>query len=565
MNCGIYYRVSTAAQDLDVQKNALPSFAKQRQWNIVGEYEDDGVSGSSIEARQGFKQLLASMRKGEFQVLVVNEISRITRAESAAERGLIIDLLIQHRITLSAPMEMDIDPNTPIGERYLQDAFWMAKQERLNIARRMAKGRGRKMELGIPMYRGDQYGRRFKVEKPTGDPRTWKLHWEITDPEKIDRVRRAGLHMIHTHCGWRKAADYVGGISHKTLRQVIINQGGSAMIQRNACYSLNIEESFSFKVPEEYRIFDDATRQKILDVAHENDKYGRGRTPKYLFLLRRILLDHRTGRAVEAHPKSKGQCRRYRLRLPTYHPSGRKFRYIQATILENAVMEALAECLGWSKKFQAAVYGGESEEARRRVLKREVDELKAEIGALEVKLGRLLDDKAEGYRSEKARAVNEEKIASLDRRLAKLESAQKIKKKELSGIPVPSEIEAVRQTVIGTLFASSGSKEKFKKHLLGLPFKKKVKILREIFKGKDGDGTRYAVYLDMLEEDGYRVRLYGNLGFRGLWDIDSEGYLISHDEDGNIVRVKNDRVFLESCNCNSTQKYGHPSPDQGRC
>ena len=51
----IYTRVSTAMQidgySLDAQKSKMKAFADYNEYEIVGEYEDAGKSGKSIEGR----------------------------------------------------------------------------------------------------------------------------------------------------------------------------------------------------------------------------------------------------------------------------------------------------------------------------------------------------------------------------------------------------------------------------------------------------------------------------------------------------------------------------------
>ena len=55
-----YTRVSTAIQvdgySLDAQKNKMKAFAEFNDYEIVGEYEDAGKSGKSIEGRIQFNQ-----------------------------------------------------------------------------------------------------------------------------------------------------------------------------------------------------------------------------------------------------------------------------------------------------------------------------------------------------------------------------------------------------------------------------------------------------------------------------------------------------------------------------
>jgi DNA invertase Pin-like site-specific DNA recombinase len=63
---GIYLRVSTGGQTTENQRRELEAVAKRSGWEIVGLYEDSGISGAKgREKRPGFDRLLkdATARK----------------------------------------------------------------------------------------------------------------------------------------------------------------------------------------------------------------------------------------------------------------------------------------------------------------------------------------------------------------------------------------------------------------------------------------------------------------------------------------------------------------------
>ena len=63
-----YTRVSTAMQidgySLDAQKSRMKAFADYNGYEIVGEYEDAGKSGKSIEGRLQFSQMMDDIKSG---------------------------------------------------------------------------------------------------------------------------------------------------------------------------------------------------------------------------------------------------------------------------------------------------------------------------------------------------------------------------------------------------------------------------------------------------------------------------------------------------------------------
>ena len=82
-----YTRVSTAMQidgySLDAQKNRLKAYADFNQYEIVGEYEDAGKSGKSIEGRTEFNRMMEDIKSGKDGISFVL-VFKLSRFESHA-------------------------------------------------------------------------------------------------------------------------------------------------------------------------------------------------------------------------------------------------------------------------------------------------------------------------------------------------------------------------------------------------------------------------------------------------------------------------------------------------
>ena len=68
----LYTRVSTIMQvdgySLEAQKSRMRMFAEFSDYEIVGEYEDAGKSGKSIEGRPAFTQMINDIKDGKDNV-----------------------------------------------------------------------------------------------------------------------------------------------------------------------------------------------------------------------------------------------------------------------------------------------------------------------------------------------------------------------------------------------------------------------------------------------------------------------------------------------------------------
>ena len=81
----MYTRVSTAMQvdgySLEAQKTRMKMYAEFNDFEIVGEYEDAGKSGKSIEGRPAFNQMMEDIKQGKDNVsyVLVFKLSRFGR------------------------------------------------------------------------------------------------------------------------------------------------------------------------------------------------------------------------------------------------------------------------------------------------------------------------------------------------------------------------------------------------------------------------------------------------------------------------------------------------------
>ena len=79
MRAAIYCRVSSDAQTVDNQLLELQTYIAARQWTLVGEFRDEGVSGSK-DRRPALDQLMAEARRGKVDVIAVWSLDRFGRS-----------------------------------------------------------------------------------------------------------------------------------------------------------------------------------------------------------------------------------------------------------------------------------------------------------------------------------------------------------------------------------------------------------------------------------------------------------------------------------------------------
>src|ERR1700730_3185354 len=150
MRVAIYGRVSTAEQNAAMQVEELRAYCGRRQWEIVEEFIDAGVSGSK-ESRPALNRLLADAKRRKFGAVLVYRYDRFARSLRQLVNALAeFDALGIHFVSLHA----GVDTSTPNGRLVFGIFASIAEFERELIRGRVRSGvaaaRARGKRLGRP-------------------------------------------------------------------------------------------------------------------------------------------------------------------------------------------------------------------------------------------------------------------------------------------------------------------------------------------------------------------------------------------------------------------------------
>ncbi len=147
----IYTRVSTTIQiegySLDAQKARMKAFAEYNDYEIVGEYEDAGKSGKSIEGRAEFNRMLGDIKSGKDDVsfVLVFKLSRFGR--NAADVLSTLQVMQDFGVNLVC-VEDGIDSSKDAGKLMISVLSAVAEIERENIRVQTMEGRIQKAREG---------------------------------------------------------------------------------------------------------------------------------------------------------------------------------------------------------------------------------------------------------------------------------------------------------------------------------------------------------------------------------------------------------------------------------
>jgi DNA invertase Pin-like site-specific DNA recombinase len=148
---GLYLRVSTDNQTTMNQRLELEAVAGRSGWDVVGVYEDAGISGAkSRDQRPGLDQLLRDVTSRKVNVIAAWSVDRLGRSLQDLV-GLLTDLqavgcdLYLHQQAL--------DTGTPSGRAMFQMCGVFAEFERSMIRERVNAGLARARSRGVKLGR----------------------------------------------------------------------------------------------------------------------------------------------------------------------------------------------------------------------------------------------------------------------------------------------------------------------------------------------------------------------------------------------------------------------------
>jgi DNA invertase Pin-like site-specific DNA recombinase len=195
----LYARVSTSNghQDPEMQLAELREYADRRGWEIVGEYTDQGVSGSK-ESRPQLNRLMVDAHRRQFDAVLVWKIDRFGRALKHLVNAL-ADLGAYGIAFIS--LRDNLDLSTPSGRLMFQIIGAIAEFERALIQERVKAG------LRNAQAKGKKLGRPRRV---------------------VDASRIAGLRGAGASCLWKGIRPASGSLGKRIFANANLLSGGSA-------------------------------------------------------------------------------------------------------------------------------------------------------------------------------------------------------------------------------------------------------------------------------------------------------------------------------------------------
>ena len=293
-----YARVSTEHEaQISALENQIdwykPIMAAHPEWKLVGQYIDEGVTGTSAEKREAFMQMIADAKAHKFDLIITREVSRFARNT--------VDTLQYTRELRRIGVEVfflndNIKTFDGDGELRLTIMATLAQDESRKTSIRVKSGQQTSMDKGIVYGNGNILGYKRIGKEMVIDPeqaKTVRLIYDLylagngltkikyeLEERRIKTAMGKRYWAPSTICGVLKNTFYHGVITyHKEyvpdfLTQKKIKNKG----ELNLTQTLGTHETIVTK--EEYERVQAImnTKRKVVTSLHNNQKRLSGKT-----------------------------------------------------------------------------------------------------------------------------------------------------------------------------------------------------------------------------------------------------------------------------------------------
>ena len=149
VRCVLYARCSTAEQSTEMQVVELREYIAKRGWTLVGEFVDEGYSGTR-DSRPQLNAMMAAIRKGKVDAVCVWRFDRFAR--STKSLVLALDEFRALGVDFVSLTE-GIDCGSVIGKAMFTIISALAEMERCAIVDRVKAGLARARAAGKKLGR----------------------------------------------------------------------------------------------------------------------------------------------------------------------------------------------------------------------------------------------------------------------------------------------------------------------------------------------------------------------------------------------------------------------------
>lgn len=192
--CVLYLRRSTDRQEQSIgdQRTHLTRYAAENGFEILDEFVDDGISGTSADARGAFQRMIAEAQgRCRFRFILCYDVKRFSRGD-LDEVGYYRHLLRQRNVEVVYATEPFTDDFTSELIRPMRQ--WQARQESVDLSRLTVRGQVSAVQAGSYFGSTPPWGFDYEYRNSGGEPYQIVRYLrsgekEVYDPGGVLKVR----------------------------------------------------------------------------------------------------------------------------------------------------------------------------------------------------------------------------------------------------------------------------------------------------------------------------------------------------------------------------------------
>jgi DNA invertase Pin-like site-specific DNA recombinase len=150
VRAGFYYRKSTDRQEdsIERQQSQAAPYATRKGYESAGVYKDEGIAGDVFDKRPGFQRLLRDAAAGKFEVIVVDEPSRLSRQNPIELIEKVIAPLRRSGVRIDTASKGPLDYDSLAGLIMMTVHAHKSEDESRDLSRRVLAGLARRAREG---------------------------------------------------------------------------------------------------------------------------------------------------------------------------------------------------------------------------------------------------------------------------------------------------------------------------------------------------------------------------------------------------------------------------------
>lgn len=325
--CGLYARVSSSEQvkgySIEAQLDAGREHAARQNWEVVAEYVDAGLSGTSDDRPQ-FKRMIRDALSGQFEIIMVHSFDRFSRnlEDAVVYKSLLRRDGVQ---VVSVTEQVDDGPLGFIHEGII-DLF--AAYYSINLSAKIRSGLARSIEAG-----------RWPWAVPTGYKREngWvRISEAGAGIQMAFNEFATGNYTLDT---WADAA-YRAGLRGPMDNK--IRPGGWSRIFHNRFYIGRLTWNALDVEGVHEPLIDETTFNRVQVILREHDQFAQHRERGFYMLSGLLWSLDANSSMVGARARGRNDTYRY-YRSRSKNTNGSTKHYVRANELEGQIETALSQ------------------------------------------------------------------------------------------------------------------------------------------------------------------------------------------------------------------------------